>query len=460
MIVSLSSYGYAARGSCGRAVWLKDVTKNKEGSMSEYTQMWQDLGLNLKRHDTLLEALGEIYGEIYLKQHNRPKAMEYFDFVISEVHGLRIKELIEHKQKGGKVVGIFCVYVPDEIIMAANGISVGLCGGAQFSIIDAEEILPRNLCPLIKSAVGFKLGRICPYFETANFLVGETTCDGKKKVWEILNNYIPTYVMETPQKKDEADKELWRKEVLAFKEKMERETGVKITAKKLGEKIKVANAKRKALVRLYNLRKNNPVPISGKDALLTSQIAFYDDPIRFTAKVNELCDELEGRIKGGVSVAGANTPRLMISGCPMAIPNWKLHHIVETSGGIVVVEETCTGTRYFTDPIIDETLTDLNGQLKAIANRYLNIHCSCFTPNDERIEDIVQLAKDYNVAGVIYYVLQFCHTYNVEYYKVEKALKNAGIPVLKIETDYSEEDIGQLKTRVEAFLEQIGSKPS
>ena len=423
--------------------------------MAEYRKMWEDLGLDLERHDILLGALGQIYGDVYLAQPNRPKGMKYFDFVVSEVHGLRIKELMDHKEKGGKVVGTFCVYVPDEIITAANGISVGLCGGAQFSIPDAETILPANLCPLIKSAVGFKLGKTCPYFEAADFLAGETTCDGKKKAWEILDNYIPTYIMEVPQKKEAIDKELYLKEIKAFKEKMEKEAGVKITPKILGEKIKLMNARRKALERLYELRKNSPSPISGKDACLISQIAFYDNPERFTSKVNELCDELEERVKNGKGVVEPTAPRILVSGCPMAVPNWKLHHIVETSGAIVACEETCTGTRYFDTPVVDETPTDIDGQLKAIADRYLNIKCSCFTPNDDRIDQIVKFARDYKVAGVIYYSLQFCLTYNVEYEKVKRALNKEGIPLLKIETDYSEEDTGQLKTRIEGFLERI-----
>jgi len=285
--------------------------------------------------------------------------------------------------------------------------------------------------------------------------VGETTCDGKKKVYEIFNSYIPTYIMEVPQKKDPKQRELWLKEVELFKEKMEKEAGVKITPEVLGEKIKLINARRKALERLYEFRKNSPPPISGKDALLVSQIAFYDDPERFISKVNELCDELEERVKNGKGVVEPTAPRILVSGCPMVVPNWKLHHIVETSGAIVVCEETCTGTRYFDTPCVDDTPTDIDGQLQAIADRYLNIKCSCFTPNDDRIDQIIKFARDYKADGVIYYTLQFCLTYNVEYEKVKRALNKEGIPLLKIETDYSREDTGQLKTRVEGFLERL-----
>ena len=419
-------------------------------------EMWKALGIDLKRNDEFLEAASQIYGDVYMKQPNRPKGMDYFDFVMSEVHSIRPKEMVDHRKKGGKVVGTFCVYVPDEIIFAANGIAVGLCCGSDFSFVDADDILPANLCPLIKSGMGFKKGMLSPYFEACDFLVGETTCDGKKKVYEILDNYcMPTYIMEVPQKKDPEQRNLWLKEVELFKEKMEKEAGVEITPEVLGEKIKLINARRKVLERLYNLRKNSPAPISGKDALLVSQIAFYDDPERFTSKVDELCDELEERVKNGEGVAEPTAPRILVSGCPMVMPNWKLHHIVETNGAIVACEETCTGTRYFDTPCVDETPTDINGQLEAIADRYLNIKCSCFTPNDDRVEQIVKFARDYKAAGVIYYTLQFCLAYNVEYEKVKRALNKEGIPLLKIETDYSQEDTGQLTTRIEGFLERI-----
>ena len=426
----------------------------KGEGVSDYNEMWKGLGLDIEKHDVLLNALGAIYTDVYMSQKDRPKGMEYFDFVMSEVHGLRVKELVDHKEKGGKVVGTFCVYVPDEIILAAGGVGVGICGGAQFSIPAAEAILPRNLCPLIKSAFGFKIEKICPYFEVADFVMGETTCDGKKKVWELLDSHIPTYVMEVPQMKKDGDKELWLEEVKAFKDKMERDAGVEITPEILEENVKLVNNKRKAITRLFEARKAGPPPISGKDVLLISQIAFYDDVERFTTKVNELCDELEGKIKEETGVVDKYIPRIMVSGCPMALPNWKLHDIIEGSGGVVVCEESCVGTRYFTN-MVEEGCTTMEEKLRAIAERYLKINCSCFSPNEERIEEILKYVREYNAAGVIHYTLQFCHTYNVEFVKVKEALNKANIPVLEIETDYSEGDVGQLKTRIEAFIEQI-----
>lgn len=423
--------------------------------MSDWRKMWEDLGIDMEKHDEFLAPVPAIYGELFLEQNNRPKGMDFFDFVVGDIHGIRVKELVDHKEKGGRVVSSFCVFVPDEIIIAAGGVSIGLCAGAQFPVSTGEKVLPRNLCPLIKASVGFKIDRICPYFQVSDFVVGETTCDGKKKAWEILDEYIPTYVMELPQRKEKADQELWLAEVKRFKDKMEKESGNQITVDKLAEAIKLINRKRAALKRLYNARKADPAPISGKDALLISELAFFDDPSRFTEKVNSLCDELEARIEKGAGVTPKGAPRILITGSPQPIPSWKLHAVIEGSGGIVVCEETCTGTRYF-ENTVRENGTTLEQQLEAIAARGLGINCACFTPNDARVDDVIRLAKEFKADGVVYYNLQFCQPYSIEYRKVEKALQEAGIPVMKIESDFSDEDMGQLQTRVQAFLEMIG----
>jgi benzoyl-CoA reductase/2-hydroxyglutaryl-CoA dehydratase subunit BcrC/BadD/HgdB len=424
--------------------------------MSEkYLEMWKNLGMDLEKHNLLLNGLGQYYTSAVLSQKNRPKKMDYFDFVVSEVHGLRIKELNDQRQKGKKVIGAFCIYAPEELAYAADATMVGLCAGADFSVPDAEAVLPRNLCPLIKSFYGFKLNRTCPYFQSSDLVVGETTCDGKKKVYELLNELVPTYVLEVPHKPDtQQGKEFWFKELEAFKTELEKVTGNKITAEKLKSAIELINGKRKALKRLSDLRAASPSPIGGLDGLLINQISFMDDLVRFTAKVNELCEELEQRAKQGNGVAAKDAPRIMISGSPMAVPNWKVHSIVESAGATAVVEESCVGTRYFND-LIEPKGESINDLLWAIDEKYSKIPCACFTPNDRRIDSIKQLAKQFKVDGVIYYTLQNCHDYNVEAVKVERALKAEGLPMLKIETDYTMGDAAQIKTRIEAFLEII-----
>ena len=425
--------------------------------MADYRKMWESLGMDLETHDQLCEVLPQAFGDVFLSQENRPEAMDYYNFVIAEIHGVRPQELIKAQEEGKKVFGTFCVYVPDELIFAANAIATGLCGGSQFWVPGGEKVLPTNTCPLIKASVGARLDRTCPFFRIADMYIGETTCDGKKKAWEILEEDVPVHVMDLPQMKREKDIKAWAEEIKELKKVIEEFTGNKVTEESLSESIKLINNKRKALSRLYKCRKADKVPISGRDALVISQIAFYDDPARFTQMTNKLCDELEQRIKDGISVVKEGTKRILLTGTPLAVPNWKLHNIIETSGAVVVCEEMCTGTRYF-ENLVDETKTTVDEQIDALANRYMGINCACFTPNTGRIDDIIRLAKEYKVDGVIDVNLKFCSLYDVEGYTVERALKEAGIPVMGIETDYTDNDAEQLRTRIGAFIEMIGTK--
>ncbi|MBU0680714.1 MAG: 2-hydroxyacyl-CoA dehydratase family protein [Proteobacteria bacterium] len=420
-----------------------------------YPEVWQALDMDVPRFDKMRLMMGDMYAKAFLGQPNRPAAMTYFDNMIAEIHGGRVKELLAAKAEGRPVIGTFCVYIPEEIVLAAGGICVGLCGGSQGSVPDAEKILPRNICPMVKSAFGFKAARICPYFQAVDFVYGETTCDAKKKTWEILDTMVPTYVMEIPQCKNPRDIALWNEEVKDFKAKVESVAGKTISEEDLAGAIKVMNNKRRALQRLNSLRHHNPTPISGKDGLLIEQIAFYDEPVRFTDQVNSLCDELDERIRQEVAVPGKGATRVMVAGTPMALPNWKIHNLVEGAGAVIVNEESCIGTRYFKD-LVDETVTGMDTMLAALTDRYKEIDCSCFTPNNERISQVVKEFRDSKAQGIINYSLQFCHTYNIEEIRIRQACEQEGIPYMFIESDYSPEDIGQLQTRVEAFLEQIG----
>ena len=420
--------------------------------MSEDRQTWQELGLNVALHEQLLASIHGAFEQRVLSQKNRPQMMRYFDEVIHRAHGARVREIIERRKAGGKFVGTFCIYVPEEIVIALGGIPLALCGGTAFSIPYAEKVLPRDICPLIKSTLGLAFSDTCPFAPIKDLAVGETTCDAKKKTWDFLSGRTNFHVMEVPQKKEPIDHDLWRQEVLSFKTRLEQLTGNTLDSDNLSRAVRLLNRRRAALATLNAYRKSDVPPISGTDALVVTQGALTDDPQRFCENLDRLNEELEVRAASGVSVAPADAKRVMISGCPSVSGNWKLHHLIESSGAIVVCEETCTGTRYYENPVA-ETDGALDAQLHALADRYMKINCSCFSPNQERMAGILKLAKEYRVHGVVQYVLQYCHGYNVEALNVASTLKSEGVPSLKIETDYSEEDSGQLRTRIEAFLE-------
>ena len=164
------------------------------------------------------------------------------------------------------------------------------------------------------------------------------------------------------------------------------------------------------MYRLSQLRAALPAPISGLDALLANQVFFYDNPERFTASVNAICDELEQRIADDEGVFTKDTPRIIVSGCPMAVPNWKLPHVIETSGAVIVGEEMCTGERG-TQFLVEENMETVDELIDAIVDRYFKIDCAVFTPNNDRLGHIKEMVKKYNADGVIHYGLQFCQPY-------------------------------------------------
>lgn len=422
----------------------------------DFHPMWESLGMNLADHDMLLGAVGQMYGDMFLTQNNRPKSTSYLDFVATNIHSGRIKEMLDKKEVGEatKIVGSFCVYVPEEIVLACDGIPVGLCSGADWATDKVEEHLPRNTCPLIKSFAGFKLGEVCPYIESSDLVVGENTCDGKKKAYEFFATQKNMYVMDIPNVHDESTLVTWKAEVKKLAAKIEEECGVKITPERLKVAIHAVNEKRRALQRLAATRAADPAPISGLDSLLTVQAAFMDDTPRLTGAINDMAAECEQRVEAGEGVAPKGTKRILYTGTPMAVPNWKLFNLIEKAGGVVVGEESCTGSRYYKD-LVDESGETVDEMLDAIAERYFKINCAVFTPNDQRMKDIVQMAKDLHADGIVDVALQFCTLYEMESFAVEKAAEEAGIPFMHITTDYAGEDAGQLQTRIEAFLETI-----
>ena len=370
--------------------------------MSNHTELLSELGLDIDLHEKLLASTSRRYRETIIDQSNRPEGMAYFDRAVHESHGGRIKEIVDARKNGSKMIGTFCIFVPDELILAASAIPVAICGGTAFSIPYAEKKLPHDICPLIKSTFGMAFSKTCPYGPIMDMAVGETTCDAKKKTWDLLSGF---HVMEIPQKKSEQGRSLWLHEVRALRDRIGELTGREIVYKTLRDKIRLMNRKRTLLRELNDLRKEPFPPISGKDALVVVQVGLIDDIERFCHNLEALVAELRQRTAESTSPFPQGTVRILVAGCPSVMGNWKIHHIIETSGSAVVCDESCTGTRYY-EHLVDDSGQTVDELIEAIADRYLLIDCSCFTPNNERVEHVVELAREYNVDAVVQYVLR------------------------------------------------------
>lgn len=378
-----------------------------------------------------------------------PEAFESFNDARKQGF-IEVKNL---KEQGRKVVGTYCVFTPWELIMAAGAIPVSLCGMSEEPIAEAERHLPRNLCPLIKSSYGFAVSDTCPYFYFSDMLVGETTCDGKKKMYEYLGELKPMHIMQLPPtNKGEMAFAYWRNEMLLFKQRLEQEFGVEITEEKLREAIRNRNDERRLLKEFYGLGAMEPPTMTGLQLLqVLYGSSFKLDRAVQKQELAALTARLRKEYEEGARPVSDKAPRILVTGCPIGGATEKIVRIIEESGGVVVCFESCSGAKG-NDELVDETIDPID----ALTAKYLNTACSCMSPNDNRLVLLSKLMEQYRVAGVIDVVLQACHTYNVETHRVKKFVNGEkGIPYMSLETDYSQSDMGQLKTRISAFIEML-----
>ena len=359
---------------------------------------------------------------------------------------LKVKDF---KDNGGKLVGYLCTYAPLEIVDAAGASAVGLCGTSDEVIPAAEEVLPANLCPLIKSTYGFAHTDKCPYTYFSDVIIGETTCDGKKKMYELLQDIKDVYVLRLPHDRTRSwARDAWRDEIIKMKEYMEKRYDVTITEDGIREATVRRNKLRKAICDLYELQ------LKGTTAFTSVELLSAMAAGNFSLNIDDFRATLENMVaenKGKCNEENDKKKRIVLSGCPSSGVINKVAKSIDENGGVVVVSDSCTGER--TNKMqIDPEAEDIYG---ALADKYFDINCSIMTPNDGRMKNTIEMAKKYEADGVIDMVLNCCHTFNVESALMQKACEDAGLPYLKIETDFSEGDTGQVDTRIAAFIETI-----
>ena len=356
------------------------------------------------------------------------------------------------KEKNVPMVGTFCTYMPQELPLAFGAAVVSLCATSDETIQEAEADLPKNLCPLIKSSYGFGKTDKCPFFYFSDIVVGETTCDGKKKMYEYLGEFKDVHVMELPN--SQATKEgfqLWKSEIIKLKGILENKFEVEITEEDIKKAIKLKNQERQALKNMYEIGKLNPPAMSGMDILkVLYGSTFKFDKNDTIKEVNELADSVRKEYEEGRRLDPK--PRIVVTGCPIGGVTEKVVKAIEDNGAYVVAFENCMGAKAI-DRLVDESNEDV---YDALAEKYLNIGCSCMTPNPNRIDLLSRMIDEYEADGVVDVILQACHTYAVETLSIKRFVNGEKeIPYMSIETDYSQSDIGQLNTRMAAFVEML-----
>ena len=360
---------------------------------------------------------------------------------------------LETAREGGRpIAGVYCIYAPLEIIRAAGCVPIGLCGKRQDPIQAAEAVLPASLCPLIKSSYGYAKTDTCPFFSAADFIIAETTCDGKKKMYEFLDRIKSVHLMHLPYDQSlDGALAFWSAEARRLAEFLVGHGGVPVTAEGLREEVDIQNSIRALMWEILRINADGPPLLTGMQLLpVLESKGFMVEAQPYLAALRRLRDELR-ELRPQVDPASRDRrPRILLTGTPVGKGSHKVLQLIEESGGVVVCLDNCSGMKGLDSPV------SAHGDLFAnVARRYLEIPCACMSPNPGRIGTVERLCRDFGIDGMVDLTWQGCHGFNVESRLVDEGAKRLGVPFLHIETGYSESDTEQIRTRIEAFLEGI-----
>lgn len=369
---------------------------------------------------------------------------------------LKIKEL---KEQGKTICGAFCQYTPREIIEAAGLCMVSLCGRSDAPIKTAETRLPANLCPLIKSSYGHALEQSCPYAFFSDIIVGETTCDGKKKMYELLGELKPMQVIHLPNLPDyERSLDMWVSELRAFTKGLEEKMGVEITDEKLNEAIERRNRHRRQAARIFEMGKLDPPAITGNQMNdITDGEQYLFDQEQKYEKVEAILAQCMENWRNGKPALPPDPyrPRIIVSGAGMGGIADKTIKVIEELGGVIVCYEGCGGISSLRRLIDEDRSRD---PMVRIAEKYIEVPCAVVSPNTRRMQQVADTIAEWNADGVISLTLHSCHPFGIETENIRRVCDRCGVPLLHIESDFSTGDEGQIRTRLEAFLEMIRQK--
>ncbi|MET0009712.1 MAG: double-cubane-cluster-containing anaerobic reductase [Candidatus Thiodiazotropha sp. 6PLUC4] len=387
---------------------------------------------------------------------DNPQSMAYFYDLFRSVYCRG-----EALPRKGMQIGTTCIQAPEELIYAVGATPIRLCNGSYHYDQIGGDFMPAKSCSLVKATLGMlNSENPVPRIGELDLVVNPTTCDQKKKASAMIEGMgYQVHDLELPSAKESEESRLyWQRTVRRFAVQLSKVTGKKMTRKALKAAMARTARAQAAFRTLHNLRKSSPTLFLGKDAFLVTNAFFFDDIERWTAAVETLNAELQQRQQEGFQAAQRKAPRILFTGSPPIFPNLKLPLLIEESGGVVVADETCSANRMLYDmSAVDEWR--LNDMVDALADRYLK-PCTCpiFTRNDDRQRRLLELAEGFAADGVVYQAFSGCQVYEMEQRSIADALSAKNIPMLYVETDYSPDDMGQLSTRIEAFLESIKTR--
>jgi benzoyl-CoA reductase/2-hydroxyglutaryl-CoA dehydratase subunit BcrC/BadD/HgdB len=351
------------------------------------------------------------------------------------------------KARGGRVFAFQCTYVPEEAIHAAGILPVRLRGGGlPGGTPEASAYLYGNTCSFIRNCLEGVFQKQWPFLDG---LVSAATCDCTRRladVWAYYNLTPFSHVLGAPRRISERGYSLYASEIRQLLEKLNGHYGYPATPARLKASIAIYNERRALLRQLNELRKQDAPPITGAEALDVLNASSSLPPEIFNPLLRGLLGELNGRTLPRPRF------RLMVSGSPLHDPGFIT--MVEEMGGMVVIDELCTGVRYWWESV--EPGPD---PVMALARRYLhNFACPRMEPSTDRQQRVLRLARDYHIDGVVAQVVHYCVPQTMEQPILKDLLAAEGVPVLELDVEYGGGASGQLRTRLQAFVEMLSAK--
>lgn len=364
----------------------------------------------------------------------------------------RYRRAQEEKDRGRRVMGWLCLYAPEELFQAAGMLPLRVMGG-EGETQQADAHLYSNFCSFVRSCLeeGFK-----GHYDLLDGLVTCNNCDHIRHLYDVWSRYLKTpytCILGLPHKMSEAGTAFFAGELRRLKGELETAFGVGITAEGLRQAIDLYNHTRALLRQLYALRRSPTPPLGGAEVMDVLKAAMVMPKAEFNRLLEGLLEQLKER--PGETPAG---PRLMLLGSELDDSDYV--RIIEGLGAIVVADDLCLGSRYFWDPVGPEGQSlaqESNGDpLEALAWRYLT-HSPCprMYPREKRMAFVQEMAQAFQVEGVIYQKIKFCSLHAGHYPLLGQVLERLGLPILILEREYNTAAVGQMKTRVQAFLEML-----
>jgi benzoyl-CoA reductase/2-hydroxyglutaryl-CoA dehydratase subunit BcrC/BadD/HgdB len=369
------------------------------------------------------------------------------------------------KERGGTVIGYRCLYVPEEILWAAGALPHPLYGTPE-PVSKADAYFQSCSCELVRNLFDHALAGD---FDFLDGLAVANTCDVVRRLfdmWERYLSHIPVWIVNNPQRLESpGNKDYWLEELRRFQAWVQARTGSAITDDRLREAIALHDRRRTLLGDLWALRESDPPALKGSDALEVALAAAVLPVDRANVLLGDLLGELEARPPDAGAADAADGPRILVTGSLLDHP--ALIRMVEEVGGQVVAEDLCTTTRLFWHRIADavgapdvfnedvpEDVDPLDAIWENLNRRPL---CACFHPPDARHEFVLELADTFAVDAVLNFNLKYCHPFAYEAPLLTKTLAAEDLPFATLEVGHDQSGHGQLRTRIQAFVEMVES---